>query len=184
MKKTLTIASLFIVLATFSQVLAEENSLLTPEALFWKAVNTLLMLAILYFLAWKFIKRYFINRRENIKNMVEEAKKAREDSLKALEEAKEKLEDAKYKLEESLKIAEETAKLEREQALKEAEEIAERIRKQAKETVMIEIKRGEQELKKYAVQKALEISEKLLKENMNPEVNKVLIKETLKKLEA
>ncbi len=164
--------------------LAAEDSLTGGPALFWKGVNTVLMLIILYFLAWKFVKKFFIQRRESIKNMVEEAKKAREDSLKALEEAKQKLEDANYKLEESLKIAEETAKMEREQAIKEAEEIADRIRKQAKETVMVEIKRGEQELKKYAVQKALEISEELLKEGMNPEVNKLLLKKTLKKLEA
>ncbi len=172
----------FLSVVSFS--LAAEDSLTGGPALFWKGVNTILMLVILYFLAWKFVKKFFIQRRESIKNMVEEAKKAREDSLKALEEAKQKLEDANYKLEESLKIAEETAKMEREQAIKEAEEIADRIRKQAKETVMVEIKRGEQELKKYAVQKALEISEELLKEGMNPEVNKLLLQKTLKKLEA
>ncbi len=179
--------SIFALLILTFTLIGDANAagdLLTPKALFWKGVNTLLMLAILYFVAWKFVKKFFVDRRENIKNMVEEAKKARDDSRKALEEANQKLEEAKYKLEESLKIAEETAKLEREQALKEAQEIAERIKKQAKETVMIEIKRGEQELKKYAVQKALEISEQLLKENMNPEVNKVILKETLKKLEA
>ena len=183
MKKTSINVLLIISIFLIGHAVAAED-LLTPKALFWKGVNTLLMLIILYLVAWKFIKKFFIDRRENIKNIVEEAKKARDDSRKALEEANQKLEEAKYKLEESLKIAEETAKLEREQALKEAQEIADRIKKQAKETVEIEIKRGEQELKKYAVQKALEISQQLLKENINPEVNKVILKETLKKLEA
>ncbi|NPA52082.1 MAG: ATP synthase F0 subunit B [Aquificae bacterium] len=183
MKKSLITITLGISILLVDYSFA-SGDLVNPKSLFWKGVNTLLMLAILYFVAWKFIKKFFLDRRESIKNIVEEAKKARDDSRKALEEANQKLEEAKYKLEESLKIAEETAKLEREQALKEAKEIAERIKKQAKEAVLIEIKRGEQELKKYAVQKALEISEQLLKQNINPQVNKAILEETLKKLEA
>jgi F-type H+-transporting ATPase subunit b len=83
-----------------------------------------------------------------------------------------------------VKITEQTAKLEREKALQEAEEIAKRIKEQAKEAINIEIRKGEAELKKYAVEKALEISEKLIKEKMDESVNKKLLNKTIKSLEA
>ncbi|NPA53566.1 MAG: ATP synthase F0 subunit B [Aquificae bacterium] len=153
-----------------------------PNELFWKTVNTLILLAGLAFVIKKWGVQFFKNRRESVKNMVEEAQKAHEESLRALKEAQAKLEEAENKFQESLKIAEETAKKEREAALKEAQEIAERIKLQAKEAVEIEIKRGEAELKKYATKKALEISEKLLKEKVNPEVERKMIEQTLKAL--
>ena len=148
----------------------------------WKTINTLILLAILAWVFKKWIAPALENRRQSVASIVQEAQKAQEESKKALEEAQAKLEDAKQKFEESLKIAEETAKKEREAALKEAEEIAQRIKEQAKETIMVEIKRGENELRKYAVQKAIEISEKIVKEKANPEVEKELILKTLKSI--
>lgn len=153
-----------------------------PSEGFWKTVNTIILVILLIWVYKKWGAPFIRGRRENIRNMVYEAQKAREDSLKALKEAEAKLEDAQNKFKESLKIAEETAKKEREAALKEAEEIAARIKEQAKEAVDVEIKRGEAELRRYAAEKALEISEKLIKENVNPEVEKEMIEKTLKAL--
>jgi F-type H+-transporting ATPase subunit b len=150
--------------------------------LFWKTINTIILFAALAWIIKKWGVQFFTSRRENIKNIVEEAQKAQQESLKALKEAEAKLEDAKNKFQESLKIAEETAKKEREVAIKEAEEIAARIKEQAKEAVNIEIKRGEAELRRYAAKKALEISEKLIKEKVNPDVEKEMIEKTLKAL--
>lgn len=164
-------------LISFSLASEGEGNLM-----FWKVVNTIILVI---FLAWAFKKwgvQFLENRRKSIASMVQEAQKAQEDSKKALEEAQAKLEDAKRRFDESLKIAEETAKKEREIALKEAEEIAQRIKEQAKESITVEIKKGENELRKYAVQKAIEISEKVVKEKINPEVEKELILKTLKSL--
>ncbi len=171
--------SLLFILGTVSVAVASggEGSLLV-----WKIINTVILVILLAWIIKKWGVQFFENRRKTIASMVEEAQKAQADSRKALEEAKAKLEDAKMKFEESLKIAEETAKKEREVALKEAQEMANRIKEQAKEAVMIEIKRGENELRKYAVQKAIEISEKVVKEKISPEVEKEIIMKTLKSI--
>ncbi len=171
--------SLLFILGTVSVAVASggEGGLLV-----WKIINTVILVILLAWIIKKWGVQFFENRRKTIASMVEEAQKAQADSRKALEEAKAKLEDAKMKFEESLKIAEETAKKEREVALKEAQEMANRIKEQAKEAVMIEIKRGENELRKYAVQKAIEISEKVVKEKISPEVEKEIIMKTLKSI--
>jgi F-type H+-transporting ATPase subunit b len=116
--------------------------------------------------------------------MIEEAKKAKEESERSLNEAKKQLKEAEIKFKETIKIAEETAKKEREAALSEAKEIAERIKAQAKETVEVEVKKGQAKLKEYAVQKALEASEKVIKEKINPATNKTVVKNVIKQLEA
>ncbi len=176
MKKVLT-AVLMIAPFVFASEGGEHSS-----ELFWKTVNTLILLVALIWIIKKWGVPFFEGRRNSIKEMVEEAQKAQQESQKALQEAQAKLEDANNKFKESLKIAEETAKKEREVALKEAREMAERIKEQAKETVEVEIRRGENELRRYAVKKALEISEKMIKEKVDPEVEKELIKKTLKAL--
>ena len=152
--------------------------------LVWKTINTIILFALIFIVAKKYVVKYFSNRKKTIESMIEEAQKAKEESEKALKEAKQKLEEADIKYKESIKLAEETAKQEREAALNEAKEIAERIKQQAKEAVDVEIKKAKAKLRKYAVEKALEVSESLVKESINPEVNKAVIKRTIKQLEA
>ena len=176
MKKALLLTVLFSTVAFASEGAGGE--------LFWKTVNSLILLAIIVIVAKKYVVKYFSNRQNAIQSMIEEAKKAKEESEKALADAKKQLEEAEIKFKETIKIAEETAKKEREAAVNEAKEIAERIKAQAKEAVEIEVKKGEAKLKEYAVRKALEASEQIIKEKINPQTNKTVVKNVIKQLEA
>jgi len=150
--------------------------------LFWKTVNTLILLAGLVFVYKKWIGPALEKRRQSIIEMVDEAKKTMEESEKALKEAELKLEEAKNKFEETIRLAQETAEQERKTALKEAEEIAQRIRAQAEELIEVEIKKAQAELRRYATEKAIEISEKIIRERMNPQIEREIIQKTLKSL--
>ncbi len=172
--------ALLMVLSFIGISLASEGE---SSALFWKTVNTIILFAIVYIVAKKYVVKYFSERKKSIEEMIKEAEKAKEESERFLKEAQAKLEEAKLKHKETLEIAAETAQREREQALNEAKEMAERIKESAKETVQIEIEKGKAVLRKYAVEKAIEVSEKLIKDKINPEVNKQLVKKTLKTLE-
>ncbi|MEJ5172955.1 MAG: ATP synthase F0 subunit B [Hydrogenothermaceae bacterium] len=154
------------------------------NVLIWKAVNTVILLGIIYYFGGKYIKRFLEGRRQSVASMVEEAQKAKEDSIKALEEAKRKLEEANYKLQEGIKISQETARLEREHALKQANEIAERIKKQAQENIAVEIRKAEAVLKRYAAERALEVAQSLVRERVSPKTTEKLLQNSLKKLEA
>jgi len=180
MKKVL----LFTLLLAGLSFAGEQKEANEGMILFWKAVNTVILLGLVYYFGGKHIKKFLNGRRENVANMVLEAQKMREDSQKALEDAKRKLEEAKYKLEESIKISKETAEREREHAIMQANEIAERIKAQAKETINIEIRKAEAKLKKYAAEKALEVSKSLIESSINPQTSNELIKKTIKGLEA
>jgi len=178
MKKAI-LMGLFIVGISFASEGSEESGVLI-----WKAVNTVILLAVIAYFGGKHIKRFLENRRQSVADMVLQAQKAKEDSIKALEEAKKKLEEANYKLEEGIKLAKETAENERKHAIAQANEIAERIKAQAKETINIEIKRAELKIKKYATSKALELAQNLLNQKVDPETTKVIVNKTIKQLEA
>ncbi|MGB9766398.1 MAG: hypothetical protein ACPLXN_02885 [Sulfurihydrogenibium sp.] len=178
MKKALLIA-LFVVGMSFAGEGGEESKILI-----WKAINTVVLLAIVAYFGGKHIKKFLEDRRQAVANMVLEAQKAKEDSIKALQEAKRKLEEANYKLEEGIKLAKETAENERKQALAQANEIAERIKAQAKETIDIEVKKAELKLKRYATQKAIEVAQNLLSQKVDSETSKAIINKTIKGLEA
>lgn len=152
--------------------------------LIWKAINTLILLGVIYYFGGKYIKKFLEDRRKSVIDMVEEAQKAKNESIKALEEAQKKLEEANYKLQEGIKIAHQTAKVEREHALKQANEISERIKKQAQENIAIEIRKAEAKLKRYAAEKALEVSKNLIKEKSTPQTTRDLVENSLRKLEA
>ena len=176
MRKVLLLSVLFTTVAFASEGTGGE--------LFWKTVNSLILLALIVIVAKKYVVKYFSNRQNTIQSMIEEAEKAKIQSEQALREAKKQLEEAETKFKETIKIAEETAKKEREAAVNEAKEIAERIKAQAKEAIEIEVKKGKAKLKEYAVKKALEASEQIIKEKINPQTNKAVVKNVIKQLEA
>ncbi len=158
------------------------NSSAEGYLLLWKTINTLILIGGLVLVYKKWLGPALEKRRKNVADMVLEAKKSMEDSEKALKEAELKLEEAKQKFDETIRLAKETAEQERQVAIKEAEEIASRIKAQAEETIDVEIKKAQAELRKYAVHKAIEISEKIIKEKMNPELEKEIINKTIKAL--
>jgi F-type H+-transporting ATPase subunit b len=81
-----------------------------------------------------------------------------------LMKAKKALEEAKVKYEESIKLAQETAEKEKRLIIAQAEEMAKRIEEKAEKVIEIEVNKAKEELRKYAAQKAIELSEKMLKE--------------------
>jgi F-type H+-transporting ATPase subunit b len=151
----------------------EEGGLESPSVLIWKGINILIVVgALVYFFKEPFLKWVEDYKNQIIKNVneaEEEFKKAKEE----LENAKKALEEAKIKYEESIKVAHETAEIEKQQIIARAKEIAERIKEKAEKTIEVETNKAKEELRKYAAQKAIVISEKMLREVFaDPETQK------------
>ncbi|NPB05851.1 MAG: ATP synthase F0 subunit B [Aquificae bacterium] len=155
----------------------------SPWVLVWKGINIAVVIgALVYFFREPFLRwvEEYKNRIiQNIREAEQEHRKAKEE----LEKARKALEEAKEKYEESLKVAEETARRERETILAQAREIAERIREKAEKVVEIETNKAKEELRRYAAQKAIELSERMLKEVFSdPEVQKKYAERMLSEL--
>jgi len=150
-----------------------EGGLESPAVLFWKGLNILIVVgALVYFFKDPFLK-WVEEYKNSILKSVKEAEENHRRAKEELENAKRALEEAKAKYEESLKIAEETAQREKEAILAQANEIAQRIREKAEKVIEVETNKAKEELRKFAAQKAIQLSERMLKEVFSdPEAQK------------
>ncbi len=132
------------------------------EELF-KLVNTLIVVGILYKVAFNPIKNFLKDRREGIRKALEEARAAREEAEKQLAEQRSKVAD----LEAELMRVRDQGKKERaamqERLEKEQENQAQRLLEQTRTTIELEASKARAELQNQAASLALILAEEMLK---------------------
>jgi len=155
----------------------------SPAVLIWKGINIAIVVgALIYFFKEPFLKWVEEYKNQIIKNITEAEEQHRK-AKEELENARKALEEAREKYEESLKVAEETAQREKELIIGQAKEVAERIKEKAEKVIEIETNKAKEELRKFAAQKAIELSEKMLKEAFSdPETQKRFTERMLSEL--
>ena len=135
------------------------------EELF-KLVNTLIVVGILYKVAFNPIKNFLKDRREGIRKALEEARAAREEAEKQLAEQRSKVAD----LEAELMRVRDQGKKERaamqERLEKEQENQAQRLLEQTRTTIELEASKARAELQNQAASLALNLAEEMLKKEL------------------
>ena len=135
------------------------------EELF-KLVNTLIVVGILYKVAFNPIKNFLKDRREGIRKALEEARAAREEAEKQLAEQRSKVAD----LEAELMRVRDQGKKERaamqERLEKEQENQAQRLLEQTRTTIELEASKARAELQSHAASLALNLAEEMLKKEL------------------
>ena len=175
---------IFLILLPSVSIAAETGGHHSPLELFWKGINLLLFLGIVYWFGRgpvsEAFNRFWRSLTERVDASEEELRRAKEE----LKRAKEELEKAKVRADESIALARESAQTEIEKARKHAEEIAMRIRERAKETIQIELRKAKEELALFGMKKAEEIAREMLSEKFkDPEIHRRYIDRQLKRLE-
>lgn len=152
------------------------------EELF-KFMNTLIVIAILYKVAYKPVRKFFQERREGIQKALAAAEKARAESERLLEEQRSKVAD----LEAELGRVREQGKTEREslQARLQSDQdtLAERLLEHARGAIKLEGEKALAELQNEAARLAVELAEEILRKNLGPEDQKRLSEDFLNKVE-
>ncbi len=142
---------------------------------FWTTVTFILLLLVLSKFAWKPILGALKQREDAIKDSLEQAEKAKEEAKKILAENQSSLAKAE---EESKKIIEQSKQFAeglKEQILKESREQAKKMIEDA--TAEIERKKDSafDELKGQIAEISVKAAEKILKENLDADKNKVIV---------
>jgi F-type H+-transporting ATPase subunit b len=154
----------------------------TPNLLLWKTVNTVILIAILYYILRKPISKFISDGVNSIASKFERVKQEKEEALRLLKEAEKKSQEAKAEAEKIINYSKELAEREKQQILAEAKATAERIVKMADEEIEREIFKAKEELKKFVAMKAIELAEQKLKGSIDPQANKEIIESSLQKL--
>jgi len=166
--------------AAFAQEHGEEGP--TTMDWVWRVVDFAVIAGVLvYFVAGPF-KNFFRSRVEGIEAALAEAKTAREEALKRLAGVEARLKDKDAEIQSLLKVAEENGQKERALLLKDSEQMGEDILASAKENIDAELLKAKDALRREAALLAVELAEKMVRENIKKEDQARIVEEYIAKV--
>lgn len=148
----------------------------------WKIINFLVLIVILFVFAKKPFQSFLQKRTELIEKTLNEAREAKETAIKALQEVEERLKVKDSEIEAILAAAKKTGEQERDIITSESEKLKAKILEQAKTNIEFELKHAKEAIKAEAVELAMELAEKKIKEQMTKEEQEKLLAESLVKI--
>lgn len=154
------------------------------KAYLWPVINFVILLAVLIFAVKKAdLKGFFKKRTELIEQSLKEAREAKELAQKALAEVEARLKLKDKEIEDIVSSAKESGDMEKIRLTEEGVKLSEKILQQAKVNIEFEVKRAKEEIKGEAVEIAIELAEKKLKEKLTRDEQLKLLEESLTKIE-
>ena len=159
----------------------EEGGALVKEYAY-KIINFVLIFGIIIYFARKPIKNMLKQRAEMIEKTLKEAQEAKEVAQKALQEAQTRLQTKDKEIQEIISVSKQAGEQERQRLIEDSERLKERIFEQAKVNIEYELKGAKDAIKAEAVEIAMELAEKKIKEKLTKEEQEKLLQEALTKI--
>jgi len=147
-----------------------------------RIVDFSLVAALLIYIFVKYIKGALKSRIEGIENALAEAKAAREEALKRLAGVEARLKDKDTEIQSLLKVAEENGKKEKAQLIEDGKKLGVDIIASAKENIDTELIKAKDALRREAALMAMELAEKMVRENIKKEDQTRIVEEYIAKV--
>ncbi|MGD0623389.1 MAG: F0F1 ATP synthase subunit B [Thermodesulfobacteriota bacterium] len=144
---------------------------------FWQIISFVLLLFLLTYFLKNPVRTFLKNRREGIKNSLEQSAKKEEESQKEFENWEDKFNLLRQEVADLHQKISQEGKVERKRIIARAEEEGDRIRQQAQVVAEQEVKKARAALRKEMVDLSVELAEKLLKEATQPQDQGRLVRE-------
>jgi F-type H+-transporting ATPase subunit b len=148
----------------------------------WKIINFLILAVILFKFAKKPLQNFLQKRTELIEKTLNEAKEAKEAATKALKEVEERLKVKDSEIAAIMAAAKKSGEHEKEAIIAESDKLRDKILEQAKTNIEYELKHAKEAIKAEAVELAMELAEKKLKDKLTKEEQEKLLDESLAKI--
>ncbi|MFH1703314.1 MAG: F0F1 ATP synthase subunit B [Nitrospirota bacterium] len=179
---TLCILNLVFVATAF----ASEEGAATHTSLFkdymWKVINFGILAFILFKFGRKPLQSFLRQRTELIEKTLKEAKEAKEAAEKALKAVDERLKTKDKEIEEILSASKRSGEEVRESLIQQSDKLREKILEQAQVNIEYELKSAKEAIKAEAVEIAMGLAEKKIKEKLTKEEQQKLLEESLTKI--
>jgi F-type H+-transporting ATPase subunit b len=170
-----------LLLATFAVVLASEGGgeSSSLSTMIWRVVNFIILMALLWKLLADKIKTYFVDRREEIAQMIDEADKAKADAEAQYADIQQKLKNVEKDIQDIKGAIMGELGSEKARIIEEGKVAAERIIQQAKWTAEQEVVKAKNELKDHVVEMAGDMASGMITKSMTPDDQKRILEEYL-----
>ncbi|PKL52197.1 MAG: hypothetical protein CVV37_02565 [Nitrospira bacterium HGW-Nitrospira-1] len=154
------------------------------KAYIWPVINFLILVGVMVFFMKKMdIKGFFKKRTELIEQSLREAREAKELAKKALAEVEERLKVKDSEIEHIIASARQSGENEKARLMEEGDKLKARILQQARTNIDYEVKTAKESIKQEAVEIAMKLAEKKLKEKLSKDEQLKLLEESLAKIE-
>ena len=157
-----------------------EGSLVTEYV--YKIINFVVIFGIIFYFARKPVKNMLKQRTEMIEKTLKEAQEAKELAQKALQEVQTRIQTKDKEINEIMTASKHAGEVERERIIEESNRLKERIFEQAKANIEYEVKSAKEAIKAEAVEIAMELAEKKIKEKLTKDEQEKLLQESLTKI--
>ncbi|MGQ9569445.1 MAG: F0F1 ATP synthase subunit B [Thermodesulfovibrionales bacterium] len=179
---TLCLLNLLLAVTVFaSEEGAEAHTSLFKDYL-WKIINFGILAFILFKFGRKPLQSFLKQRAELIEKTLKEAQQAKEAAQKALQEVEERLKTKDKEIEDIISASRRSGEEARESLIQQGDRLKEKILEQARVNIEYELKSAKEAIKAEAVEIAMELAEKKLKERLTKEEQKRLLEESLAKI--
>ncbi len=179
---TLCILNLLLAFTVFaSEEGAEAHTSLFKDYL-WKIINFGILAFILFKFGRKPLQSFLKQRAELIEKTLKEAQQAKEAAQKALQEVEERLKTKDKEIEDIISASRRSGEEVRDSLIQQGDKLREKILEQARVNIEYELKSAKEAIKAEAVEIAMELAEKKLKERLTKEEQKRLLEESLAKI--
>lgn len=148
----------------------------------WRILNFLILMALLWKLLADTIRKYFVGRKEELAQMIEEADKAKSDADTRYADIQQKLKNVEKDIQDIKNAIMGELEGEKARIIEEGKVSAERIIQQAKWTAEQEVVKVKKELKEHVVEMAGEMASGMITNSMTPDDQKRILEEYLNKV--
>ncbi|NQU02902.1 MAG: ATP synthase F0 subunit B [Syntrophaceae bacterium] len=148
----------------------------------WRFLNFAVLVAVLYKLSAKAIKKFFVGKRELIKVSLEEAGALREEAQGKMNECAARLDKAAAEIDEMVDMIKAQGMAEKEKIIEDAKKAAEKMKVDAGSRVEQEFKKAVNQLKAEASELSVEIAEEILRKNVSKEDHEKIVQNFLDRM--
>ncbi len=149
----------------------------------WPIVNFTILFVVLFIFLKKPLQSFLRNRSESIGKSLNDAREAKGIAEKALEGVEQKLKLKDEEIERIIRSARQSGEEERGRLIEEGKAMSKRIKEQSEKNIAFELKKAKEEIKAEAIEIAMELTEKKLKDSITKEEQQKILKEAVNKLE-
>ncbi len=159
-----------------------ENPMPLLKDFLWRVLNIAVVLWVIIKFAGKPVREFFAGRRETLLQGVQEAQEAKAAAESIYSEYQSKLVGLEGELQEMEKRAQLEAEREKERMLQETEALVAKLQQQTRQMADQEVSTAQRTLRDEAARLAVEVAERLVKENVSDTDRKMMVENYLEKV--
>lgn len=148
----------------------------------WKTLNFLVLMGFLYWLLADKIKAFFIDRRKDIKETLENTAAQKTEAEKKYRDYAEKIDKASAEIDGLFEMIKAQGVAEKQKIIDDAKKVAQKMKEDAQARIEQELQKASAQLRGEAVELSVKMAEDILKRNITENDHETMIKEYLDKV--